>query len=64
MIARLLLVVCIAIVVALIAYFFYWNRLFAFIIVQVVRLVYWNQEASSIWVEIGALASPVYVHLS
>lgn len=53
MFTRLLLVACICIVIALIIYLFYWNRLFAFIIGQVIRVVYWNQEASSIWVEIG-----------
>lgn len=49
----LLLVTCICIVVSLTLYFFYWNRFIAFIIGQVIRILYWNQEASSVWVEIG-----------
>ena len=50
---HLLLVTCICIVVSLTIYFFYWNRFIAYIIGQVIRILYWNQEASSIWVEIG-----------
>jgi hypothetical protein len=54
MFTRLLVVACVCIVVALILYFFYWNRFIAFIIGQLIRILYWNQEASGIWVEIGA----------
>lgn len=50
---RLLLIACICIVVALILYFFYWNRFIAFVIGRAIRILYWNQEGSSIWVEIG-----------
>lgn len=50
---RLLLVTCICIVGSLTLYFFYWNRFIAYIIGQVIRILYWNQEASSVWVEIG-----------
>ena len=50
---RLLLISCICIVVALILYFFYWNRFIAFLICAVIRVIYGNQEASSSWVEIG-----------
>lgn len=53
MFTRLLVVACVSIIVALLLYFFYWNRFIAFIIGQLIRLLYWNQEASSIWVEIG-----------
>lgn len=53
MFTRLLLVICICIVLALVIYLFYWNRLIAFCIGQIIRLLYWNQEAASIWVEIG-----------
>ncbi|CAA7261639.1 unnamed protein product [Cyclocybe aegerita] len=51
----LLLVACVCIVAALTLYFFYWNRFVAFLIGQTVRILYWNQEASSIWVEIGSI---------
>jgi len=53
MLNYLLLVACLCIVVALILYFFYWNRFIASIIGQIIRILYWNQESSSIWVEIG-----------
>lgn len=53
---RLLLISCICIVVALILYFFYWNRFIAFLICAVIRVIYGNQEASSSWVEIGKSA--------
>lgn len=54
---RLLLVACIAIVVALILYFFYWNRFIGFIIGQTIRILFWNQEGASLWVEIGECES-------
>ena len=53
MLNYLLLVACLCIVVALTLYFFYWNRFIASIIGQTIRILYWNQESSSIWVEIG-----------
>jgi hypothetical protein len=53
---NLLLISCICIVVALILYFFYWNRFIAFLIKAVIRVIYGNQEASSSWVEIGKSA--------
>lgn len=49
----LLLISCICIVIAVILYFFHWNRFIAFLIGRGIRLLYWNQESSSIWVEIG-----------
>jgi len=53
MFSPLLAVACVCILVSLILYFFYWNRFIAFLIGQAIRVLYWNQEASSIWVEIG-----------
>ncbi|KAF9475774.1 hypothetical protein BDN70DRAFT_996181 [Pholiota conissans] len=52
---RLLLVACISVVVALILYFFYWNRFLGFIIGQTIRVLLWNQDGSSLWVEIGSI---------
>ncbi|RDB25364.1 Protein CSF1 [Hypsizygus marmoreus] len=52
---KLLLVSCVCIVVALILYFFHWNRFVGFLIGRFIRLMYWNEEASSIWVEIGSI---------
>ncbi|KAH6910366.1 hypothetical protein BKA70DRAFT_122091 [Coprinopsis sp. MPI-PUGE-AT-0042] len=55
MFSSLLLVAVVCVTLALILYFFYFNRFVAFIIGQIIRVLYWNQEASSIWVEIGAI---------
>ncbi|XP_006461147.1 hypothetical protein AGABI2DRAFT_185437 [Agaricus bisporus var. bisporus H97] len=55
MLDRLVLVACILIVLALIVYFFYWNRILGFMISCVLRILYWNQEASSCWIEIGSI---------
>ncbi|KAF9465079.1 hypothetical protein BDZ94DRAFT_1351083 [Collybia nuda] len=52
---RLLLISCICIVIALILYFFHWNRFIGFLIGRAIRVLYWNDEASSIWVEIGSI---------
>lgn len=51
--SRLLLIACACIALTSILYFFYWNRFIGFIIGRVIRILYWNQEGSSIWVEIG-----------
>ncbi|RDX54978.1 hypothetical protein OH76DRAFT_1397305 [Lentinus brumalis] len=50
-----LLIVCVCIVLGLLLYLFYWNRLFAFIFSLILRLALWNQGESSIWVEFGAI---------
>ncbi|PPQ67263.1 hypothetical protein CVT25_005847 [Psilocybe cyanescens] len=50
-----LLGICISIVVALILYFFYWNRFIAFAIGQTIRILFWNQEGPSIWIDIGSI---------
>ena len=57
----LLLVVCVVIVVALVAYLFYWNRLLAFITSLTLRLALWNQGESSLWVEFGAWMSSLTI---
>lgn len=53
MFSHLLLIACICIVVVLVLYFFYWNRFIAFVIGHAIRIFFWNQEGSSVWVEIG-----------
>jgi hypothetical protein len=53
MIKTLLLVACVLIDIAILVYFFYWNRLVAWILGTIIRLVYWNEGASSLWLEIG-----------
>lgn len=53
MLDRLLLVSCVCIIVALILYFFYWNRFLGFLFSLALRVFYRNQDGSSYWVEIG-----------
>ena len=48
-----LLVVCICIIIALILYLFYWNRLLGYIFGLVFRLYFWGQNESSVWLDIG-----------
>ncbi|KAI0743929.1 hypothetical protein C8Q80DRAFT_1355680 [Daedaleopsis nitida] len=50
-----LLIVCVCIVLALLFYLFYWNRLLAFLLSLVLRLALWNQGESSLWLEFGAI---------
>lgn len=49
-----LLGVCIGIVVGVVLYTFFWNRLVGFLISLVLRIIWWNQEGGSAWVELGA----------
>ncbi|KAG7098617.1 hypothetical protein E1B28_000539 [Marasmius oreades] len=55
MINTLLLIACICVDLAILIYFFYWNRFIAWVLGLVIRLVYWNQGASSLWLEIGSI---------
>ncbi|KAF9070624.1 hypothetical protein BDP27DRAFT_1401949 [Rhodocollybia butyracea] len=50
-----LLIVCICITIAAFVYFFYFNRLVAWFLGLAIRVVYWNNGASSIWLEIGSI---------
>ncbi|PFH51536.1 hypothetical protein AMATHDRAFT_74889 [Amanita thiersii Skay4041] len=55
MLDRLVLVSCICIGLALVIYFFYWNRFLALLIGSFLRILYWRNEGSSIWIEIGSI---------
>jgi len=48
-----LLAACIGIIVGSVLYLFYWNRFVAFLLGFVFRVSFWNQKASSVWLEIG-----------
>lgn len=48
-----LLGTCIGVITGSLLYFFYINRLVAFIIGFLLRVSFWNQGPSSIWLEIG-----------
>ncbi|KAJ7251502.1 hypothetical protein B0H12DRAFT_1296299 [Mycena haematopus] len=52
---KFLLIGCICVVISLVLYFFYWNRLIAFLLGLFFRFLYWNQGPFSIWLEIGSI---------
>ncbi|CAL1706934.1 unnamed protein product [Somion occarium] len=55
MLDSILLVVCICIVVGVVAYLFYFNRLIGFLLGLFCKLAFWNSGESSIWVSIGSI---------
>lgn len=64
MLSTVLLIVSICITVAAFIYFFYFNRVIAWFLGLAIRLFYWNDGASSIWLEIGELSwSPHFLAL-
>jgi hypothetical protein len=59
---HLLLIACICVIIALVLYFFYWNRFVAWVISVVIRLLWWDKGGGSSWVEIGTrFARPCFV---
>ena len=48
-----LLGTCIGVIVACIAYLFFWNRIFGSILGLIARLILWTQDSSASWIEIG-----------
>lgn len=53
MLNRILLVACVCIIVATVFYLFYWNRLIAWLLGFLFRVLYWHQDGPSLWLEIG-----------
>ncbi|CAK5265757.1 unnamed protein product [Mycena citricolor] len=52
---KFLLVGCLCVIFSVLLYFFYWNRLIAFLLGLFFRFLYWNQGPFSIWLEIGSI---------
>ncbi|KAG1858104.1 hypothetical protein F4604DRAFT_1684988 [Suillus subluteus] len=50
-----LLVSCICVLIAAVFYTFYWNRIISGFISLLLRIKYWRQGGSSIWVHIGSI---------
>ncbi|KAG1765509.1 hypothetical protein EV702DRAFT_1283104 [Suillus placidus] len=50
-----LLVSCICVLIAAVFYTFYWNRIISGFISLLLRVKYWRQGGSSIWVHIGSI---------
>ncbi|KAH9935463.1 uncharacterized protein B0H18DRAFT_1114206 [Fomitopsis serialis] len=50
-----LLIACVCTVILLLLYLFYWNRVVALIISVILRVAFWNQAESSIWLDIGSI---------
>ncbi|KAL4073990.1 hypothetical protein J3A83DRAFT_4507268, partial [Scleroderma citrinum] len=46
---------CVCVLVAATLYTFYWNRLFAAVVGLLLRIRFWNQGGSSIWIRIGSI---------
>ena len=47
------LVIWILVVLGLVLYLFYWNRVLGFLLSLLVRLLSWNRTSASTWVDIG-----------
>lgn len=54
MVDQSFLIAAIIVVVALLFYILYWNRLLALILSLVLRVVFWNKNGSSVWIHISA----------
>ena len=48
------LIIWILVVLGLVLYLFYWNRVLGFLLSLLVRLLSWNQASASTWVDVGA----------
>ena len=59
-----LLITCVFTVILLLLYLFYWNRVLALGISILLRIAFWNQAESSIWLDIGMHALLYRVQLS
>lgn len=53
MLKVVLLVVCIAIAIGSVIYFFFWNRILGYIFGVLLRLAVWAQDRAAVWVEFG-----------
>ncbi|TFY67887.1 hypothetical protein EVG20_g3774 [Dentipellis fragilis] len=51
----LFLIVTIVVVIALLLYLFFWNRVIGFLLSLALKVAYWNQGGASIWVDIGSI---------
>ncbi|THU95661.1 hypothetical protein K435DRAFT_829044 [Dendrothele bispora CBS 962.96] len=55
MLNTILLIACICIVIASFLYVFYWNRFLAWLLGLLIRLLYWGDSESSIYLQIGSV---------
>ncbi len=54
------LIAAILVVIVLLIYILYWNRLLALILSLVLRVALWNKGGSSVWIQIGAQDSTIF----
>jgi len=47
------LIIWILVVLGLVLYLFYWNRVLGFLLSFLVRFASWNQASASTWIDIG-----------
>ena len=48
------LIIWILVVLGLVLYLFYWNRVLGFFLSLLVRFLSWNQASASAWIDVGA----------
>ena len=54
MVDQSFLIAAVIVVIALLFYILYWNRLLAFILSIVLRVALWKKDGSSVWIQISA----------
>lgn len=54
MVDQSFLIAAVIVVITLLFYILYWNRLLAFILSLVLRVVLWNKDGSSVLIQISA----------
>jgi hypothetical protein len=47
------LIAWVLVVLGLVLYLFYWNRVVGFLLSVLVRVLSWNQASASTWIDIG-----------
>ena len=48
------LIIWILVVLGLVSYLFYWNRVLGFLLSLLARVLSWNQASASTWIDFGA----------
>jgi len=57
------LIIWILVVLGLVLYLFYWNRVLGLLLSFLVRFLSWNQASASTWIDIGAHSTPALCYL-
>lgn len=57
------LIIWILVVLGLVLYLFYWNRVLGLLLSLLVRLLSWNQASASTWIDVGTHPARIVHHL-